>query len=102
MTQHEVISILVVAAITLLLVLVWLNDRRMRRKSSTPLSGMLTSFDQVFHPEAAQATEIREIQRELPADTSVPGDPLRSTPATGERSALGNRPVRSDPLLLPA
>lgn len=76
MTRNEVITILVVVAIIVLLVMVWLNDRRMRRKSSTPLSGMVASFDQVFHPEAAKATEIREIQRELPAEASVPGDPL--------------------------
>lgn len=49
----------------------------MRRTSSTPLSGMIASFEQVFRPEAAKASEIREIQRELPADASVPGDPLR-------------------------
>ena len=47
-----------------------------RRKGGTPLSGAVASLDQIFRPEAAKAMEIREIQREIPADAPAPGEPL--------------------------
>lgn len=75
MSNREIVTILVIAAIVLLLAVIWLNDRRIRRRSGTPLSGMIASFDQAFRPEAAHASEIREVQRELPAEAPAPGDP---------------------------
>lgn len=76
MTGSELITLLVIAAVLVLLVAVGLNDRRLRRVGSTPLSGAFTAIDQVFHPEAAKAMEIREVQREIPADAPAHGDPL--------------------------
>lgn len=94
MATNELITVLVGVAFVLLLVVVGLNDRRMRRKSNTPLSGMVASFDQAFHPEAAKAMEIREIQRELPAESALSGAPLMpggtivvSVPGVGGRKA---------------
>lgn len=76
MSQNEIVTILVVAAIVILIATIGFFDRKRRRKDGSVLSGMVGTFDEVFHPEAARATEIREVQRELPAENSTPGDPL--------------------------
>lgn len=76
MNQNELVTILVVVAIAILIATIGVSDRRRRRKNGSVLSGMVGTFDEVFHPEAARATEIREVQRELPAENSTPGDPL--------------------------
>lgn len=78
MSYSEVVTVAAIIAVVLLLVFVGVNDRRRRRKDGSVLSGMVSTFDDAFHPEAARATEIREIQRELPAEAPTPGDPLES------------------------
>ena len=78
MDQSETITIAVLAAFALLLLAIGIADhRRTRRRAGRPkVSGILGSIDDVFHPEAARAIEIREVQRELPAEAPTPGDPL--------------------------
>jgi len=75
MSKNELITVVVLGAVVLLLVTVWVNDRRIRRRSGTPLSGAIASFDEAFHPEAAKAMEIREVQQELLGDAPLPGEP---------------------------
>ncbi|GAA1613093.1 hypothetical protein [Leucobacter chromiireducens] len=75
MTQSEVITVLIAAGVIALLVTVWRIDRSRRTRDGSVLSGTVSAFDNVFHPEAARAAEIREIQRELPAEAPSPGDP---------------------------
>lgn len=78
MSWNELVTLVVVLAIVALLATIGVSDRRRRRKDGSVLSGMVGTFDEAFHPEAARATEIREIQRELPAENSTPGDPIGS------------------------
>lgn len=79
MTQNEIITIAALAAFALLLLSVWQFDRRRRGRSTggSTMSGVVGGFDLAFHPEAARAAEIREVQRELPAEAALPGDPIR-------------------------
>ncbi|MBK0421577.1 hypothetical protein JD292_05775 [Leucobacter sp. CSA2] len=85
MTQNELITVVALAAFAMLLLSVWQFDRRRRRQESqgaggsggSAAAGIFGSCDEVFHPEGARASEIREIQRELPAEAAVPGDPIR-------------------------
>lgn len=76
MSQNELVTLLIIVAIVALLVAVGRHDRRRRHTDGSALSGMVGTFDEVFHPEAARATEIREVQRELPAENSPAGEPL--------------------------
>ncbi|MBF9335026.1 hypothetical protein G3N30_01855 [Microbacterium lacticum] len=76
MSQSELVTLLVVVAVVILIVTIGVHDRRRRRKDGSVLSGMVGTFDEAFHPEAARAIEIREVQRELPAENSTPSDPL--------------------------
>ena len=78
MDRSELVTVIAIAAVTALLITVGLIDHRRtkRRGGRSPVSGMVGSFDEVFHPEAARAAEIREVQQELPADAPSPGDPL--------------------------
>lgn len=69
-------TLLVVVAIVILIATIGVQDHRRRRKDGSVLSGMVGTFDEAFHPEAARVTEIREVQRELPAENSTPSDPL--------------------------
>lgn len=79
MTPQEIITLGALAALAMLLVSVWQFDRRRRGRESgrSATSGIVGGFDQVFHPEAAHAAEIREVQKELPAEAAQPGDPIR-------------------------
>lgn len=78
MTPNELVTVLALGAFAVLLAAVWQVDmRRKKRGSYRAMSGVMGTFDEVFHPEAARATEIREIQQELPADAPAPGEPLR-------------------------
>lgn len=81
MSRNEVIIAVALACFVALLAAVWLNDRRLVRlglKSAKPVgNGIIGAFNELFHPEAARATEILEVQRELPAEDAVPSDPLR-------------------------
>lgn len=78
MTQNEVITVAVLTAFALLLVMVWVTDRRRKKRGEhTAMSGVVGTFDEVFHPEAARAMEIREVQQQLPEEAPTPGDPLR-------------------------
>lgn len=76
MSQSELVTLLVVIAVVILIATIGVHDRRRRRKNGSVLSGMVGTFDEAFHPEAARSTEIREVQRELPAENSTPSDPL--------------------------
>lgn len=76
MSWNELVTLLVVIVIVVLLATIGVCDRRRRRKDGSVLSGMVGTFDEVFHPEAARAAEIREVQRELPAEDSAPSDPF--------------------------
>lgn len=93
MSQNELVTILVIVAIVILIATIGIFDRKRRRKDGSVLSGMVGTFDEVFHPEAARATEIREIQRELPAEDSTPGDPIESsaTITISIRTQIGDR-----------
>ena len=78
MTQNEVITVALLATFALLLVMVWVTDRRRKKRGEhTAMSGVVGTFDEVFHPEAARAMEIREVQQQLPDEAPIPGDPLR-------------------------
>lgn len=77
-TQNEVITVLIAAGVIALLATVWRIDRSRRTRDGSVLSGTVSAFDNVFHPEAARAAEIREIQRELPAEVPTPGNPPES------------------------
>lgn len=76
MSYNEVVTVAALIAFVLLLVFVGVHDRRRRRRDGSVLSGMVSTFDEAFHPEAVRALEIREVQRELPAEAPTPGDPL--------------------------
>lgn len=78
MTSSEIVTIAVIAAVVALLTFVWVADKRRtkRQGGKTAISGIVGTLDEAFHPEAARATEIREIQQELPAEAPAPGDPL--------------------------
>ena len=78
MVLSEIVTIAVIAAVVILLAGVWVADKRRakRQGGKTAISGIVGTFDEAFHPEAARATEIREIQQELPAEAPAPGDPL--------------------------
>lgn len=76
MSLNELVTVLIVVTIVTLLAAIGVHDRRRRRKDGSVLSGMVGTFEEAFHPEAARATEIREVQRELPAENSTPSDPL--------------------------
>lgn len=93
MNQNELVTILVVVAIVILIATIGVFDRRRRRNNRSVLSGMVGTFDEVFHPEAARAAEIREVQRELPAENATPGDPLEpnGTITISIRSQVGDQ-----------
>ncbi len=77
MTQNEVITVALLAVFALLLVAVGFIDRRRKKRGEhRAMSGVIGTFDEVFHPEAARAMEIREVQQQLPDETPTPGDPL--------------------------
>lgn len=78
MAQSEIVTVLVVAAVVVILIGVGVADqRRTKRQGGRPaISGIVGTFDQAFHPEAARAAEIRETQQELPAEAPAPGEPL--------------------------
>jgi len=92
-----VIAWVLVGILALLLVLVWRSDqtRNTERRTSAG-SGVFGSFDEVFNPAAARASEIREVQHELTAEHLSSRDPLTSggtirirlrNPAQGERES---------------
>ncbi|MDQ1084722.1 MULTISPECIES: hypothetical protein [Microbacterium] len=80
MTTNEIITVLLVTAAITLMVSVGIADRRRRRRDGSgprsALSGTISTFDEAFHPAAARAAEVREIQREVFLDAPAPGDPL--------------------------
>lgn len=76
MSGSEVVTVAAVAAFVVLLAVVWQVDRKRKRPSGSATAGVLGGFDEVFHPEAARAMEVREIQHELPTEAPAPGDPL--------------------------
>lgn len=82
MSAHEMITVAALLAVGLLLCTVGIADRRRRHRpgrhrsgARSAMGGVLGTFDDAFRPEAARAAEIREVQRELPAEASVPGEP---------------------------
>ncbi len=76
MTQNELITVALLAAFALLLVAVSIIDhRRKKHGEHRAMSGVIGTFDEVFHPEAARAMEIREMQQQLPDEAPTPGDP---------------------------
>ncbi len=77
MTNGELILVASLAGFAVLLALVWYLDSRRRKRGDKTLGGVFGAFDEVFHPEAANAAEIREIQEELPAPSPLAGDPIR-------------------------
>ncbi len=77
MTNGELILVAALAGIVALLALVWYLDSRRRKRGDKTLGGVFGAFDEVFHPEAAKAAEIREVQEELPAPSPLAGDPIR-------------------------
>lgn len=73
MTRNEIITLILLGALVLLLLAMWGVDRRRRKRGEhRAVSGVIGAFDEVFHPEAARALEIREVQRELPAEMPTP------------------------------
>ena len=76
MTQNELITAALLASFALLLVAVSIIDRRRKKRGEhRAMSGVIGTFDEVFHPEAARAMEIREMQQQLPDEAPTPGDP---------------------------
>lgn len=77
MSKNEIITVLAMAAFLGLLVWVWLCDRKAKANGEhQAMSGMVSVFNEAFHPEGARAAEIREVLQELPAEAPSPGDPL--------------------------
>ncbi len=76
MSYNELVTVVAIVTFVFILVFVGVNDRKRRRKDGSVLSGIVGTFDEAFHPEAARASEIREVQRELPAEAPTPGDPI--------------------------
>lgn len=73
MTRNEIITLVLLGALVLLLLAMWGVDRRRKKRGEhRAVSGVIGAFDEVFHPEAARALEIREVLRELPAEMPTP------------------------------
>lgn len=82
----EVVTIGVFGACTM--VIGWASWKyRQRRRQSGALSGMLSVADNVFHPEAARAVEIREIQKQLPETIPAPSGKRTETCSNASSSA---------------
>ncbi len=97
MTRNEIITLVLMGALVLLLLLVWSVDRRRKKRGEhRAVSGVIGTFDEVFHPEAARALEIREVQRELPAEMPTP-DSNAANPAKAAGSAHHGRPADTGP-----
>lgn len=84
MDRNEIITVAALLAFALLLLGVWIVDRRRRHAGDTrsPLSGVLGMMDEVFRPETARVVEVREVEQELPVEASNSGD-LRSDSLSG-------------------
>ena len=96
MTRNEIITLVLLGALVLLLLAVWGVDRRRRKRGEhRAVSGVIGTFDEVFHPEAARALEIREVQRELPAEMPTPDSNATNAanPAKAAGSAHHGRPA---------
>lgn len=99
MDGNEIITVGAIVLVALLIAAAgWLN--RGRRRASGTLTGGFTGIaDELFHPSAANAREILEIQDELPApapdaDPLDPGDVVEIVvPARGEGPDDSGAPV---------
>lgn len=90
MDRKDLLTVVVIGGFVLLCTVLWILDaRRTRRlgKSGSATAGAVGGIDDVFHPEAARASEIREVQRELPAEAPVAGDPFRLVMRPDDRSS---------------
>ncbi|MBX3068486.1 MAG: hypothetical protein KF867_04155 [Cryobacterium sp.] len=86
MRESEVVTVLGLVSVTAILIWIWLRDRRTREPGKrTAISGALGAINEVFHPEAAQASEILEVEQELPPDAPVPSDEYISQLALNRR-----------------
>ncbi|KRC62435.1 hypothetical protein ASE14_00930 [Agromyces sp. Root81] len=52
----------------------WIVQAEKRRQARSVQSGVIGTFDEIFHPEAHAANVIWEAQKELPAPLPLPGD----------------------------
>ncbi|SKB02780.1 hypothetical protein SAMN06295879_3589 [Agreia bicolorata] len=52
----------------------WLVKGEKKRQRQSVKSGVIGSFDEIFHPGAYHAHQIWEAQLELPAPAPTPGD----------------------------
>jgi hypothetical protein len=57
----------------------WLVKGEKKRQRESVQSGVIGTFDEIFHPAAYQANQIWEAQLELPAPAPTPGDRDRSS-----------------------
>ena len=92
MTRNEIITLVLLGALVLLLLAVWDIDRRRKKRGEhRAMSGVIGTFDEVFHPEAARAMEIREVQRELPEEMPSPdSNATNSANAANPANAAGS------------
>lgn len=77
MSNGELTLIAAGIAVPILLTVVGVLDRRRRARDGhkSVTSGILGTVDEVFHPEAHHAAEIREVQLELPQEEPGLGEP---------------------------
>lgn len=76
----EIITVLAIIAAIALMTYVGIADRKRRKRDGagarSALSGSIGTFDEAFHPSAARAAKIREVQQVMPAESPAPGEPL--------------------------
>lgn len=84
MSTSEWLTIGAIAFVVLLVAGVSLWTRSYQRKHPGSLKpgsgsgGVLSVFDEIFHPAASDARQIQQVENELPAPAPTPGDPLRT------------------------
>lgn len=89
MTQNEALTLALLGAVILAITPVAMLHRQHVKRSGgpSPLSGALGAIDEVFHPSAEQAMEVREAEQEVPAPAPLPGEPDWDDPASHPRDA---------------
>ncbi len=77
MTRNEVITIAVLTVAVIAITVVAVMHRRYAKRNGgrSPLSGALGAIDEVFHPSAGRAMEVREAEQEVPTPAPLPGEP---------------------------